>query len=63
MNISIDKNLSDCIDKGLWKELQEQIPHFESLDTLCYISHIALSLRKYDFLSSAVSIEGWFSMP
>lgn len=59
MNISIDKSLSDCVDRGLWKELLEQIPHFENLDTLSYISHIALSQKKYDFLRSAVSRKGW----
>ncbi|KAM7533897.1 hypothetical protein Aperf_G00000117352 [Anoplocephala perfoliata] len=55
MDISLDKSLSDFIDRKSWKELIDQIPHFENLDTFCYIAHIALSQKNYEFLKSAVS--------
>nr|CDS21207.1 leucine rich repeat serine:threonine protein [Echinococcus granulosus] len=59
MNISADKALSDCIEKGLWSELEEKIPCFENVDTLCFVSHVAVSQHKHQFLKSAVSTKGF----
>ncbi len=55
MNLSLDEGFQDLIRKGNWKEIENRLPNIESLDTVCLLAHIAITVQNHNLLKAAVS--------